>query len=74
MEEIVKLVAEKTGMTPAIARLAVDLVIEQIKAKLTGPLGPQLAGQLDALLGKKGTEHPLGQVVKGLGGLFGGKK
>ncbi len=74
MEEIVNLVAAKTGLTPAAARLAVDLVIEQIKGKLTGSLGSQLGGQLDAILGKPGTDHPLGQVVKGLGGLFGGKK
>jgi hypothetical protein len=74
MDEIIKLVAARTGLSPAAARMAVELVIEQLKGKLSGPLGTQLASQLDTILGLKGEDHPLGQVVKGLGGLFGGRK
>jgi hypothetical protein len=74
MEEIIKLVAARTGLSPAAARMAVEIVIEQIKQKLTGPLGTQLGSHLESLLNTNAADHPLGQVVKGLGGLFGGKK
>ena len=70
MEEIVKLVVEKTGLSEAHARLAVETVLGFLKTKLPEPL----AGQLEGLLGSSGgAANPLGQageLVKGLGGLF----
>ncbi len=71
MEEVVKLVVEKTGLSEAHAKLAVETVLGFLKTKLPAPL----AGQLDGLLGGSGgaAANPLGQagdLVKGLGGLF----
>lgn len=67
MDELVKLVVEKTGIPEAQAKIAVQTVIGFLKEKLPAPL----AGQLDALLSGK-TQAT--DVIKGLGGLLGGGK
>jgi hypothetical protein len=71
MDELIKLVAQQAGLAPQVAKLAVDAVLTGLKAKLPGPV----AAQIDAVLNPNpqagGT---LGNVAKGLGGLFGGKK
>lgn len=65
MDELVKLVAEKTGLTEEMAKVAVDTVIDFLKDKLPGPA----ASQLDALLdGGDGSS-----LMGGLGSLLGGK-
>jgi hypothetical protein len=66
MEELVKLVVQKTGISEAQAKTAVETVIGFLKTKLPAPL----AGQIDGLLAGGQT----GDVLKGLGGLLGGKK
>lgn len=65
MDELVKLVAQKTGMPEATAKTAVDTVIGYLKQKLPAPV----AGQIDAVLQGGG----LGDMTKGLGGMFGKK-
>lgn len=65
MDELVKLVAQKTGLKEDQAKVAVNLVVDYLKEKLPAPV----AGQLDAVL-KGGTPDLAG----GLGGLLGGKK
>ncbi len=66
MDELVKLVAEKTGLSEEVARQVVEVVIEALKQRL--PEG--LAQQVDALL--QGDGPDLGDILqKGLGGLFG---
>jgi uncharacterized protein (DUF2267 family) len=71
MEELIKLVAEQAGLAPQVAKLAVDAVLAGLKAKLPGPI----AAQIDSALGTPpAASGPLGNVMKGLGGLFGGKK
>jgi uncharacterized protein (DUF2267 family) len=66
MDELVKLVAKKTGISQDQAKKAVETVIGFLKQKLP----PQIAGQLDALLeGSAPTD-----LISGLGGLLGGKK
>lgn len=67
MDELIKLVASKTGLPPDKAKVAVDTVISFLKKKLP----PSIAGQLDALLAGGGLPDDL---TKGLGGLLGGKK
>lgn len=67
MDELIKLVAGKTGLPPDKAKVAVDTVISFLKKKLP----PSIAGQLDALLAGGGLPDDL---TKGLGGLLGGKK
>ena len=63
MDELVKLVAEKTGLSEDLAATAVKLVLDYVKEKLPAPV----AAQVDALLGAD-------SAADMLGGLFGGKK
>ncbi len=63
MDELVKLVSQKTGISEAQARQAVTVVINFLKERLPAPL----AGQIDNVINNPG-------VAGTLGGLFGGKK
>lgn len=67
MDELVKLVASKTGMSESVARTAVETVISFLKQKLPAPV----AGQLDSLLAGGGQDiaGKAGDALKGLGGL-----
>lgn len=66
MDEIVKLVVKKTGISEEQAKKAVETVIGFLKTKLPAPIG----GQLDAVLKGEGGAGLAG----GLGNLLGGKK
>ena len=78
MNDLVKLVAKKTGMSEAIAQIAVTTVVSSLKTKLPA----NVAGILDAVAGT-GTQSSsarndnplgnLGNVVSGLGSLLGKK-
>ncbi len=63
MDEIVKLVVAKTGISEEQARGAVTTVINFLKQKLPAPI----AGQIDGVLAGSGVNDAL----KGLGGLLG---
>jgi len=66
MDELVKLVAKKVGISEDQAKKAVETVIGFLKQRLPAPL----AAQLDNLLkGSSGTD-----LASGLGNLLGGKK
>ena len=65
MDEVVKLVSQKTGISEEIAKTAVETVIGYLKDKLPAPI----AGQIDSVLGGSGVEG----LAKGLGGLLGKK-
>ncbi len=70
MDELVKLVSQKTGIPENSARQAVDTVLEYIKERLPDPI----AGQVEALLAGGGLPDDLGDlgdIAKGLGGLLG---
>jgi hypothetical protein len=62
MDELVKLVSEKTGLSKEASAEAVDVVLDYIKKKLPKPV----AAQVDAVLGA-------GSAMDALGGLFGKK-
>ncbi len=64
MNELVKMVSKKTGLSEEKAKIAVDLVVEYLKGKLPAPV----AGQIDSVLGGGGA---MGDVAKGLGGILG---
>lgn len=64
MDELIKLVAKKTGISEQQARTAVETVLNFLKQKLPAPI----AGQIDGLL-KGGAQGD--DVLKGLGGLLG---
>lgn len=64
MEELVKLVAKKTGIPEAQAKVAVETVLNFLKERLPEPI----AGRLDDVLSGEGLADDL---MKGLGNLFG---
>ncbi len=66
MDELVKMVAERTGISEDKARMAVELIIGQLKTRLPAPL----AGQLEAALSGGGG----GGLLGGLGGMLGGSQ
>jgi hypothetical protein len=63
MDELVKLVVQKTGISEEQARSAVTTVINFLKQKLPAPI----ASQIDGVLAGSGVNDAL----KGLGGLLG---
>lgn len=65
MDELVKLVADKVGISEDQAREAVEVVMSFLKDKLPEPF----AGQLDAVL--EGDLSGLGDLTGSLGKLFG---
>lgn len=75
MEEIVRQVTERAGISEAQARTAVETVVGFLKTRLPEPV----AGQLDGLVGGAagaagGLADTAGNMLGGLGGMFGGKK
>jgi hypothetical protein len=62
MDELVKLVSQKAGITEQQAQTAVTTVLDFVKQKLP----PQLASQVDGVVSGK-------TDLSGLGGLFGQK-
>ncbi len=69
MDELIKLVVAKTGISEPMAKLAVETVLSFLKTKLPAPL----AGQLDAVIGGGAGGLDLGSIggaLGGLGGLF----
>jgi hypothetical protein len=74
MDELVKLVTDKVGISPDQAQKAVTTVVGFLKDKLPGPLGEQL----DKLVaggagGSGGLGDMTGAAESALGGLFGKK-
>ncbi len=71
MDELVKLVQEKTGLGEAQAKQAVETVVGFLKEKLPAPI----AGQVDAVLANDAMMGQAGDMLKkgaeGLGGLLG---
>jgi uncharacterized protein (DUF2267 family) len=67
MDELVKLVADKVGISEAQAQQAVETVLGFLKEKLPEPI----AGQVEAVL--EGDLGGLADLAGGLGGLFGKK-
>ena len=75
MDELIKQVVERTGISEQQARGAVDTVLGFIKTRLPEPL----AGQLDGLVGGAsgaagGIAGAAGDVLGGLGSMLGGNK
>ena len=65
MEEVIKLVTQKAGISESQARMAVETVLGFLKQRLPGPL----AGQLDSVIGGDG--GATGDAKKGLGSMLG---
>ena len=70
MDELIKLVSEKSGISEAQSKTAVETTVNFLKDKLPAPL----AGQVDSALGNEaGMAAGADAISKGLGGLFGKK-
>ncbi|HET6567516.1 MAG TPA: hypothetical protein VFG50_06090 [Rhodothermales bacterium] len=67
MEELVGLVAQKTGLPQDKARIAVETVLNYVKGKLP----PAMSGQIDSVVSGS-SPGGLGDMAKGIGGMFGG--
>ena len=75
MDELVRQVIERTGISESQAQTAVTTVLGFLKGRLPEPI----AGQLDGIVGGAagaagGIAGQAGEVLGGLGGMFGGKK
>ena len=68
MDELVKLVTQKAGISEDSARTAVETVLNFVKARLPGPIASQIES---ALGGASGVD--LGGLASQVGGLFGKK-
>ncbi len=69
MDELVKMVAEETGLPEAQARKAAEAVVKFLKTKLPEPL----AGQVDTFLENEGTADAAQDLLKKGLGMFGKK-
>ncbi len=70
MDEIVQQVAQRAGIPEDKARMAVQTVLSQLETHLPGPIAAQLRSHLSGG-GEAGAGGGLGDVAKGLGGMFG---
>lgn len=70
MDELVKQVTERTGISETQARTAVDTIVGFLKNRLPEPL----AGQLDSVIagGAGGAGDVIGKVSDMAGGMLGG--
>ncbi len=68
MDELVNVVVQKTGLPKDQAAAAVKAVMDYLQTKLPAPV----AEQVKAALGGGGSTN-LGDMAKGLGGMFGKK-
>jgi uncharacterized protein (DUF2267 family) len=66
MEELIKQVTAKTGISEDQARSAVTTVIGFLKEKLPAPI----AGQLDNVVSGDGASGMAGDIASKVGGLF----
>ena len=69
MDELVKAVSERTGLSEAQAKVAVETVISQLKSRLPAPV----ASQIDSFLAGGDSTSSLSDLAGGLGGLMGKK-
>ena len=68
MEELIKRITEKTGISEDQARSAINTVSGYLKEKLPAPI----AGQVDNILsGAGGASDTLGNAASKIGDLFG---
>ncbi len=67
MEELVRMVAEKAGISGESAESAVQTVVEFLEERLPGPIAEQIKSELDSGQGADIAQQAMGA----LGGLFG---
>jgi hypothetical protein len=83
MNELVKLLMTKAGLSEVIAKTVIEVILGFVKDKLPKPLADQVVSMLGlgGATGANGKDAPEAEagglgvedVLKGLGGMFGGK-
>jgi hypothetical protein len=73
MEELVRQVSQRTGIDEGKARMAVETVVGFLKDKLPAPVAGQLDGVLGGGAAGGGLADQAGNLMGGLGGMFGKK-
>lgn len=78
MDELIKQVSERSGISEAQARTAVETVVGFIKGRLPSPIAGQVDNVLNSQSGAIGTgidsvTDRAGDLLGGLGGMFGKK-
>ncbi len=71
MDELIKTVTDKIGVSPEQAKGAIETVFGFLKDKLPAPVASQIEG---VLKGGDGGGLDMGDVTGAIGGMFGGKK
>ena len=66
MDELVKLISQKAGISEDQARSAAQTVLDFLKQKLPAPVSSQIEGLLNS-------SGKVDDLAKGIGGLFGKK-
>lgn len=69
MDEIVKLVSKKAGISESQAQMAVETVAGYLKDNLPSPLAEQVDGALKGDI----SSSSVSDLTKGIGGMFGKK-
>lgn len=67
MEAVVKLIAERTGLPESTVEPVVKALLDLLKERLPEPLGTQV----ERVLQGESPDLDVGDIAKGLGGLFG---
>lgn len=68
LDELIKLVSKKTGLSQEMSKTAAEMVLNYLKQKLPAPI----AAQVDGVLSGGGTPD-MGDLEKGLGSMLGKK-
>lgn len=75
MDELIKQVAERTGISEDKARTAIETVLGFLKNRLPAPVAGQLDGVIDGGANVAGDlASKAGDMLGGLGGMFDNKK
>ena len=72
MEELIKQVTERTGISEEQARTAVQTVLDYLQNNLPAGISQQLGGLLGGAAGGGGIADSAGDLIGGLGGVLGG--
>ncbi|HZI17944.1 MAG TPA: hypothetical protein VEY09_05045 [Pyrinomonadaceae bacterium] len=74
MDQLIKQVVERTGISEDQARTAVQTVLGFVKDRLPGPIASQVESVVGGGAGGGGLTGAAGDALGGLGGMFGGNK
>jgi hypothetical protein len=75
MDQLIKQVVERTGISEDQARTAVQTVLGFVKDRLPAPIASQVESVVGGGAGGgEGLAGKAGDVLGGLGGMFGGNK